>query len=1003
MRIHQNRGRAAFIRGTSLTCIAWLACMQPALAQDTTAEPEAIAEPDKTDETSETPSIVVTGTRLGTGFSAPTPITVASADDLKAAAPNNLADGLAQLPQFASSNRTSVGVPSVAIGTTGQNLLNLRGIGFNRNLVLLDGQRIVATNQIGSVDANVLPQAIVSRVETVTGGASAAYGSDAISGVVNFILDRKFEGIKAEASAGISTYGDLPTYLGQLSFGKSLMEGRLNIVLSGEYFNQDGLDGNRATGRDWYDRPVGRIANPSFSATLNPNTGLPVNGPRFFLANDIRSSVGAPGGVIVGAAGVLTTGPLANTRFLPGGATTSYNRGTLTGSAFQSGGDGGRVNASLVPNQERYNVFAGINYEFSDTLSMHADFIHARTHTLQRAFTEPETAAARFTIFQDNFYLPAAVRAQMVALGLPSIGVGRYETDFPLVELEYDTKLYRSSLGFDGKLGRWNWDANYSYGRTDQRATEGNNPISRNLYSAADVVADANGNPICRIRTQPVPAGLNATFVALDQACVPLNIFGEGSPSAAAIDYVLGDTFKDLRQTQHNIAINLRGDLGDNLKFTQTPISLAVGAEYREDKAKQTADDLSLLTNNFAGLRGAPAGQNNRQGAYRFFNPQPFSGSIEVKEAYAEIGVPLIEDGIFSLLDVNAAIRYADYKTSGLSRAIVGGALTAPTATGSNFNATTWKIGGNFAPVEDVRFRITRSRDIRSPNILDLYNGSQFSSSTATYVAPPATVATTGPIFQLTLGNPNLVPEKADTLTFGAVFKPSFIPGFQASVDYYDIKLRSAIGSLSAQQQINRCAAGDQTYCALQSFSNGVLTVLTSPQNLNVQRVQGWDIEAQYNLETDSGRFGLRGFLNVNTKDFIQPAVGSRINLRGGGAQTSYLWQLNPKWRATVQFNYEGETFGLFVQERFIAKSLIDANFVEGVDIDQNDIPAIAYTDVTGTAKVKGLGEFYLTITNLLDTDPPISPHPTTTFSVPYAGTYDALGRTFTVGLRVKM
>jgi iron complex outermembrane recepter protein len=391
MKISNSKARSGFIRGSSLTCIAWLVCFQPAFAQATQAEAQPTTQSDEAAASSDESDIIVTGTRLANGFSAPTPITVASADDLKAASPNNLADGLAQLPQFTSSNRTSVGVPSVAIGTTGQNLLNLRGLGFNRNLVLLDGQRIVSTNQIGSVDANVLPQAIVKRVETVTGGASAAYGSDAISGVVNFILDRKFEGLKAEANAGISTYGDLPTYLGQLSFGKSFMDGRLHVVVSGEYFNQDGLDGDRPTGRDWYDRPVGRIANPNFSATLNPATGLPINGPRFFLANDIRSSVGAPGGVIVGASGVLTTGPLAYTRFLPGGATTTYNPGTFTGSAFQSGGDGGRVNASLVPNQERYNVFAGINYEFSDSLSMHADFIHARTHIRLRPSQERQT------------------------------------------------------------------------------------------------------------------------------------------------------------------------------------------------------------------------------------------------------------------------------------------------------------------------------------------------------------------------------------------------------------------------------------------------------------------------------------------------------------------------------------------------------------------------------------------------------------------------------------
>ena len=353
-------------------------------------------------------------------------------------------------------------------------------------------------------------------------------------------------------------------------------------------------------------------------------------------------------------------------------------------------------------------------------------------------------------------------------------------------------------------------------------------------------------------------------------------------------------------------------------------------------------------------------------------------------EGYLEVGVPLVEGKpFFHQLDLNGAVRRARYSADGrvytFARCV---STSAPSS--SSFDATTWKLGANWAPVDDIRFRLTRSRDIRAPSMIDLYNGSQFSSATITFGG------NTIPLFQLTRGNPNLTPEKADTLTAGVVLKPGFLPGFQASIDYYKIDVNNAIAGLLAQQQVNLCAAGDQTFCALQSLSNGALTVITPPFNLNPQRVKGWDIEAQYRTNLGSGQLALRGFVNINSADYIRPAVGSVINQRGAAT--------NPRWRGIFQINYNSDSFGVFLQERIIGKSLIDANLVEGIGIPENDIPAVAYTDVTLTTKVMERFEAFLTISNLFDKDPPPSPKPTTTFSIPYSGAYDTIGQAFTSG-----
>lgn len=955
-----ERGRSlrkALRLGTGLTCLALAAFAPPVHAQNPIAS-AATTENDTT--------IVVTGSHLKRGFKTPTPMTVETVEDLRLAAPNNIADGLTNLPQFGNNNKTNVGTTSVAVGTTGQNLLNLRGLGFNRNLVLLDGQRMVATNQVGSVDINMLPQAIVSRVDIITGGASATYGSDAISGVVNFVLARTFTGFKADIQGGVSSRGDAPNALASFAWGQSFLDHKLHLVVSGEYFKMKGIDVNDDTHRSWYEQAAGRIANP------NPN-----GTPGIILVDDIRSSVGYPGGFITFAPG---NGALQGITFLPGGALGAFDRGTTTGSAFQSGGSGARVNASLVPHQDRYSFFAGMQYDVSDGLSLTADAMASQSHTLQRAFVEPETgAASQFTIFRDNAFMPAALKALMQTNNLASVTVGRYEADFPPVQLEYLTRLERFSARLDGRLAAgWTWDLGAAFNRTDQRAVEGNDVISRNLYAAADAVVDPmTGRTVCR-----------SSLAGQDPGCVPLNIFGLGAPSQAAIHYVLGKSVKTLRLTQADLAYNLRGEIGHNGWAGDQAVSVAAGAEYHQDKAGQVSDALSQTVNDFTGLLGAPSAQQGRQGAFRFFNPQPFSGGIKVTEAYLEIGVPLLRDRpFFKSLDANLASRAANYDARGLVYSFTGG-VSSSTPSRSSFKATTWKAGANWSPVDDIRFRMTWSRDIRAPGIIDLYNGSQFSSSTVLYKA------TTVPLFQLTRGNPDLTPEKARTLTYGIVLNPRFLPALQISADHYDIDVKNAITTLSAQQQVNLCAAGQTNYCALQTFADGALTVITPPFNMNTQIVRGWDIEAQYRARVLGGRLALRSLVNLNAKDLVRPAVGSVIVNRG--APTS------PYWRATLQANYKTDSTGVFIEQRIIARSLIDPTLVEGTGISRNGIPAVSYTDVTLTRAINQRWESYFTVVNLFDKPPPPSPLATTTFSIPYNSAYDAIGRAFTLGFRTK-
>jgi iron complex outermembrane receptor protein len=894
--------------------------------------------------------VVVTGSRIATGFVTPTPVTTATATDLKAASPTNLADGLNQLPVFNGSGKTTQTTGGGLGGSAGQNVLNLRNLGSNRVLTLLDGRRVVSTNDAGSTNLDILPQNLVSRVDVVTGGASAAYGSDAVAGVVNLILDTRFEGLKGEIQGGVSRYRDSVSFGSSLAWGKQFLDGRLRVIASGEFQRQEGVGIlDKPTGRKWYDVAAGQIPNPVTGAT-----------PTVIVVPDLKSATGSYGGLI-------SSGPLRGTQFGANGQSQPFQYG-FGPATYMSGGDalGGDPGNGLSPDQNRTNLFAYTELEVSDDLTLFADALYSRSRVeIDGALNFGVGSAGQLTIFRDNAYLPADILARMVAANVQSIPLGRYYLEFGPTRNESVIYVRRGSLGAKGKLpGDWVWDASAAVGQSRQKLAKNNLPILRNLFASSDAVRNASGTIVCR-----------STLTGFDPGCVPMNPFGLNSVSQAASDYITGDSYKELKLTQTVIAANVSGDLGERLQFGAGPISIGAGAEYRKEEANQDADAVSKTVVSLNGLRAgvAPTSIAGRLGPFQFYNPQPLAGTFSVKEAYTELGVPLLADKAFvKSFDLTLAGRYAKYSQSG--------------------GVKTWKYGFNYEVNDQVRFRYTKSRDIRGPSILELFNSQSQTNQTIVYKG-----VTTQNVIN-TSGNPDLQPERALTETYGVVYRPAWLPGFQTSLDRYKISITDAIGSLSAQQLADQCQAGNQLACSqFVVQSNGTLIFSVKPLNLSVEENSGYDFESAYAFQGLGGAMNVRLLVSHITDAFrIAPGSPPVVSLGGPGT---------PKWRGTLSATYNRDAWSIFLSERFIGKAKFDPTREEGSYTNDNSLPVIAYTNLTVRYKFRALesdNEAFLSISNLLDQKPPVSPGNPTSYNTPSNGAYDPMGRYFTVGLRFR-
>jgi iron complex outermembrane recepter protein len=954
MKDHHAHAFARFCRAA-----VWTSCISALFA----AAPSAWAQ-QTADASGNTPeTVVVSGSRLVTnGAEAPTPVTVVSADQLQLAAPTNLVDGLLQMPVFLGSSS----VLNQSTGTTGSNgadNLNLRGLGVQRTLVLVDGRRMVPDASLGAVDVAQIPEALIQRVDVVTGGASAAYGSDAVAGVVNFILNDKFEGLKADVQGGISEYGDAANYKFDVTGGQSFMSDHLHVVASVLHDVDYGV--GTAENRPWTSRVTGAITNPNF------NSALPVS-----PSNSTEMVVTQPYSSVAALGGLITSGPLKGTTFTPSGQAAQFQYGNDLSAAFMQGGGG--YNESLLltlqPYQRRDQFFIHTTYDFSDDVSAYIQLMGSQNNVKYNSLPTFELSSTAFTIFSNNAYLPQSIKTYLAANpSVTSFSVGRESPDIAIPYMNAMTNSGTATVGLDGKF--WDSWAYHLYGQVgkdyDSYKTH-DDPISDHLYQAADAVVNpANGQIVCQ-----------TTLTNPNNGCVPLDIFGNGAASPAALNYVNGTALEFVNLEEDVADFSVSGDLFD---LPGGAASLAFGGTYRKEEFRQTTDAISQEIRTGAGIPGYPAGLVNTLGGFERTNPQPAAGGYEVYEGFAETELPLLKDVPWAeSLSANAAVRYVDYSLSG--------------------GVVPWKVGAVYEPITGLRFRISRSTDIRAPNLGELYQGSSQGTS---IVMDPVNRNQSYSVLTGAVGNTALKPEIANTLTFGTVFEPQFLPGFTASVDYYSINVHDVITTLTAQQELNLCQDGSAQQCGFisRNSSDTLSRVLLPYFNAADRLLKGVDMEASYDQDMSDIDSDLNGHLKLRLLtsylgQFTTDIVGAPALQYAGDIENNST----PKWNSTFSATYITGAYHAFVQERMVGGGHFDNTNDNGLGITPNSIGNVWYTDMTLAYDINDQLQGFFTINNLFDRDPP--PNPSYLIDSSSFGNrtlYDMVGRTFTVGIHYNM
>jgi len=943
----------SMMAGFALSAVA--AAAQPAQAQDAAATEDAGA-------------IIITGSRIQrTGYDQPTPVTVQTTEALLESAPTNLADGLNRLPQFQGSRTRTFCCEVSSVG----NFLNLRGLGTTRTLVLLDSQRVVATRESGDVDVNLLPEILIERVDVVTGGASAAYGSDAVSGVVNYIIDNKFTGLKMSGQYGLSNYGDDDSVKLSAALGSSFADGRGHFVLSVDHFDQKGI-------RSLDDRPQSRRG-----AFLGGNGTAATP---FVTLEGVRQATVSYGGVIIGSTQLPiadASAPLAGLQFLPGGGTAPFVFGTpIAGSpGFYIGGDGILNNLADPAQALRADrLYGRLSYDVTNDLTAWVRVNAGESRTRGDVLADNRQTTTAYTIYRENAYLPASIAAAMDEAGVTSFRMARFNRDFGPIRLDYTNRTFDVAVGLEGKIGAaWKWSAGYSHGETIQHARSENVGNISRIYAQADAVVDpASGKTVCRVEL---------TNPGVYPGCVPINLFGEGAPSAEAKAYSLGVSSQRVKNTQDVYHAEIQGDL---LSLPAGIVSVALGGEYRERSLLEKSNEIALNQIQAIGIRGMPTPfcptvATCRYGGWQQGNFGEADASDTVKEGFVELIVPLLKDTpFFQALDFNGAFRYTDYKNSG--------------------GVSTWKIGLSWSPVADLRIRATRSRDIRAPNLFELFAGPVNAFQPG--LTDPLTGQTNVIAITRTQGNPNLDPEKANTFTLGAVYTPAWLPGFAASVDYYDINVGGALSATTSQGTLDACARADQTACSriTRDANNNIQQIVLQQINLNSRLVRGIDFDLSYSSALAGGKLGIRVLAN-HALDYIDTVGGVRTQQAGFYNTANQLTV--PKWRGNLSVNYEIGPWNVFVQERYIG-SYTQLPPLPGQIFAHPRIGAVFYTDLTVRYALSGIGnmdaELFGAVNNVFNRKPPfIGNRFAAGLGFPTApALYDLDDRYFTVGARIK-
>jgi len=974
------RSVLALVRmGSSIGALsAALACAAPAAAQDQPAdEPVAEASDD---------AIVVTGSRIvSSGFTAPTPVTVVGEEQIARQGASNISQVLNEIPAFRAQSTPAT--TAIFVSNLGASTADLRGLGGNRTLVLIDGRRVVASTVAGgsftpanTVDLNLVPTALLERVEVVTGGASAAYGSDAVAGVTNLIIDRNLDGLRSTLQYGVSDAGDNEEYLVSVALGTRFGGGRGRFVAAAEYVDNEGT-GDCYT-RDWCAENFNTVSNPFVTGSTTER--VIAGQPATIILPNARTATASLNGLII-------SGPLRGTEFNANGTTFEHDYGVYGGAGlFQSGGGDDVLPFyqyfPIAAESTRANLFASLDYDVSDSLNL---FVQGSFGTVKGQILGSSrrdiSPVGSWAIFSDNPYLPDEVVAEMAATGArcaPSlqspadlrncVPFGRIWNDIGPQIGQVDRQTYRIVTGFDWDVGGgWALDGYYQYGRTDYSQRGYNTTINSRMRKAMDPVGDGAGDIVCRVNA-------DASTANDDPACVPLNPFGEGASSLAARNYVTGTAVQDTALTQHVVALTLRGEL---LDLWAGPLAVAAGAEYRRDGVTAFNDPISAANDFFTSPGGGITGG---------------SQSLTVKEGFVEVALPLARDLPFAYsADLNGAVRVTDYSNSG--------------------RVETWKVGADWQPFEFLRFRGTRSRDIRAPNLFELYGAPQSSFQT---VDDPENGGARGLYPTLLSGNATLQPEIADTWTAGAVITAGLGSAgrLRFSADWFDIALDGAISTLGAQTIVSRCFEGNDALCDFVTRDAGdTITQIVNPNlNLNTLITRGWDFEADYNLPLSAGSsLGFR-VLATYVKDLITidtaGVATDRAGQNGSGvSQPSGL----PDYTINGFITWQGDPFSAQIQVRHISSGLFQVTNIgphqAGYDpllpnsIDDNLVESVTYVNLNAQYRLWQGGdrhvELFGVVNNLFDKDPPNNLP--SSFGPTNNVLYDVVGRSYRLGIRL--
>lgn len=1061
--------KSSLLVGTTFFAVA-AAIATPAMAQDAPAPAECVDENNNgvcdSDEEGADTAIVVTGTRIARPtLSSSVPVVTVSADELVDGANTSLGDALNDLPSLRSTFSTANS--QRFIGTTGISFLDLRGLGTSRTLILVNGRRHV-TSSAGSfqVDVNTIPFELLERTDIVTGGSSAVYGSDAIAGVVNFILRRDFDGIRLNAQGSVSDRGDRGGYFVSGTFGRNFADGRGNIAVAAEYSRLEAVP-NVARPRQSgaFDGFRGFVETDVASDETAAGDGI----PDLSIRNNLRYNFISNGGTFTGiCVANAASQPLAcdangqdivyrfnrDGRLVRGATPTDDLRLFGSASDLVVGGDGATLSdsGSLFPQVERYSINLLTRFDVSDAFRPYAEFKYARINAelesspsftngfcgglsgavgLSTTCYATANGATQFIRYDNAFLNPADVvqiRAVQNEL-LAQFGVGPASTGFTVNRNNLDfgprgellrRETYRGVVGFEGSFNDdWSYDVSMTYGRFEAVRLSLNNLITANFRRALDSVL-VNGVPTCRVNADADPANNDA-------ACVPINIFGEGRPSQAALNYVNTTSRFDEKATQLDILATVNGDFSQLFELPGGPISFAAGVEYRRETAFFEADPLSRSGATFLN-------------AFPTFDPPTY----KVFEAFGELQFPLLENLPFAReLTVTAAGRISDYGSGA----------------GATGTVEAWNLAAIYAPIDDIRFRVSYSRAVRAPTPSDLFtpqlqnfafltdpcdrrfinsgiqpNRLQNCRANSPIGNVPATYQqATGNRSILQGGNPNLEAEISNSLTVGAVFEPRFIPGLTLTVDYYDIEVENLISTLSGSAILQNCYDSPNLSSALCAFINPrnadgsfnqAAALTTTGFNFAKLTARGIDFEVRYERTFDNndrlvvGFIGTRNLERVNFLDVNNPQLPNDVRRELGdpnfAANFSASYRTGP---ITIGYDlrYIGRMTIGTVETQFPFTGLCPASGQgangtctpgelttlppQNADFTAEVFyPDVFYHDIRLDYRVGDRYTFYVGVDNLTDQLPPFG----LTGAGAGSGIYDNIGRTFFAGARVR-